>query len=62
MTFWECMKSDKTECAVGIAFCIAAYEEQSTNIYFEKNSLKEFILDITDDILEWLDNEVEGVE
>ena len=56
------MKSDKIACAVGIAFCIAAHEEQSTNVYFEKNSLKDFMSEIYEDILDWLDHEMEGVE
>lgn len=45
--------------AVMVAFCIAAYLEQSEITFFTDKALKDFMSDISEDIAEWLMKEGE---
>lgn len=57
MTRFEEAKESPMDMAVMVAFCIAAYLEQSKITSFTDEELREFMEDISEDIMEWL---VEG--
>ena len=54
MTRFEEAKESPMEMAVMVAFCIAAYLEQSEIQFFTDEALKDFMSDISEDIMEWL--------
>ena len=54
MTRFEEAKQSPMDMAVMVAFCIAGYLEQAGIQFFTDGALKEFMSDISDDIMEWL--------
>lgn len=54
MSRFEEAKESPMAMSVMVAFCIAAYLEQSKIKFFTDKELKEFMEDISEDIMEWL--------
>lgn len=54
MSRFEEAKESPMAMAVVVSFCIAAYLEQSGIQFFTDKALKEFMSDISEDIVEWL--------
>lgn len=54
MSRFEEAKDSPMAMAVMVAFCIAAYLEQSEIQFFTDEALKDFMSDISEDIMEWL--------
>jgi adenine deaminase len=59
MSRFEEAKKSPMDMAVMVSFCIAAYLEQSEIHVFTDEALKEFMENISEDIMEWLMQEGE---
>lgn len=59
MSRFEEAKESPMAMATMVAFCIAAYLEQSEIQFFTDEALKEFMEDTSEDIMEWLVQEAE---
>jgi len=60
MSRFEEAKESPAKMAVMVSFCIAAYLEQSQITFFTNDALKEFMEEISEDIMEWLEEEPTG--
>ena len=54
MTRYEEAAQDSMNMSIMVAYCIAAYLEQAGYHEFSDGELKEFVLEISTDIEEWL--------
>lgn len=57
MTRFEKASQDQLEMSIMVAFCIAAYLEQSEICFMTDNALKDFLKTTSEDIYKWLGEE-----